>query len=109
MPKYVTAINPDVKTETQFSTSYPLFKKDAAPIPGCIAMHLVFHTDTYPEPGVHDDNEGFYVTSGNGMIKIGDEEYPISSGSAIYVPAGVKHAIKSDGGDLGIFAYHFPV
>jgi mannose-6-phosphate isomerase-like protein (cupin superfamily) len=52
--------------------------------------------DTYGEPGVHDDQEGFYVLEGSGMARVGDEEFPISPGAAFIAPKGVPHTIRKD-------------
>lgn len=91
--------------------NYPIFIDGEAPIKGCNASIGVYHCEEYPTPGVHEDNEGFYVISGQGKAKIGDIESDISEGSCFYAPAGVPHAIKKapNTPDLVIFLFHFPV
>lgn len=89
--------------------SYPIFTEANTPVGGCCAMLNVFFSDEYPEPGVHDDNEGFYVVSGRGRMKVGGREYELAPGDAMYAPAGTYHSIKKVGsGDLRVFIYHFP-
>ena len=50
----------------------------------------------YGQPGVHEDQEGFYVLAGTGMAKVGDEEFPIRPGSAFLAAQGVPHTMKRD-------------
>lgn len=42
----------------------------------------------------HDVAEAFYVTRGEYLIFIGDEEYRCPAGSFIYIPAGVPHGFR---------------
>ena len=51
----------------------------------------------YPEPGVHEDQEGFYVISGQGMARVGDEEIELKPGTVFLAGKGVPHAIKRTG------------
>lgn len=42
----------------------------------------------------HDDlEEIFYVISGRGKIRVGDEEEPIEAGSCIYMPRNTPHQL----------------
>lgn len=91
------------------ATSDPCFEDGESPIPGVYAMRNLFTAAEYPEPGVHDDHEGFYVVSGRGWLLIADQEYELTPGTAMFAPAKTPHAIKSSGGELEIFIYHFPV
>ena len=91
------------------AVSHPIFEEGAAPIPGCFTMLNTFTNETYNTPGIHSDNEGFYVISGAGHLKIAYEEYTLGPGTAMFAPAGMPHAIKKTGkDDLVIFIYHFP-
>lgn len=90
--------------------SDPIFEQDNAPVDAFCAMLNVFFSKEYPEPGVHDDHEGFFVVSGHGKMLVGGVEYELAPGSAMVAPAGVRHAIKKTGDeDLRVFLYHFPV
>lgn len=93
------------------AVNYPIFVDGTAPCKGCNASVNRYDTETYPVPGIHEDNEGFYVVRGSGMAKVGEEERSISEGTFFYAPAGVPHAIKKDGGCpvLEVVLFHFPV
>ena len=43
---------------------------------------------------VHDDQEAVYVVSGAGEILLGGTVYPVSPGSAVYIPKGTPHATR---------------
>ena len=43
-------------------------------------------------PHFHDEKEQvFYVTSGVGIVKLGDEQRDVKPGCLVYLPAGLKH------------------
>ena len=111
MELYVVHQDPAKLMEYPGAHSYQLYENDNTPLPGIIAMFNVFFSNEYPAvPGVHDDNEGFYVVSGCGSMKIKDKEYDLFPGTAMLVPAGFAHAIRKKGNeDLKVFIYHFPV
>lgn len=44
-------------------------------------------------------DEIFYVIAGKGSIVIGEEEVPVSAGSVVFGPLGVRHGIKADAGE----------
>ena len=50
----------------------------------------------YATPGVHDDQEGFYVIEGRGTAQVGDIEFPIRPGSSFIAVKGVPHRMKRD-------------
>jgi len=56
----------------------------------------------YGKPGVHADQEGFYVLEGTGTARIGDLEFRISPGSSFLACAGIPHTIKSDSQDVPV-------
>ena len=108
MPNYTAQA--DSKTRRQFpgAVSDWIFPEGASPVKGFYAMKNSFTSTEYPEPGIHEDHEGFYILRGTGMIQIGDAEYPANPGTAILVPAGMPHAIrKTSVTDLEIFIFHF--
>ena len=53
-------------------------------------------------PGVHDDQEGFYILAGPGTAKIGSVEFPIRPGSSFLAAKGVPHTMKRDRGSVSI-------
>ena len=47
---------------------------------------------------VHDDREEVYfVVCGEGLMKVGDDEFPIRAGDAFYVPPGEHHTTYQRG------------
>lgn len=56
----------------------------------------VYHSESYGETGIHEDQEGFYVIEGTGMALVGSKEIRISPGISFIVYAGTPHAIKKD-------------
>lgn len=55
-----------------------------------------YHAIEFAHPGIHDDQEGFYVLEGTGEAKIGEEVFKIFPGMSFIAHAGVPHAIKKD-------------
>lgn len=54
----------------------------------------IYHSEEYGTPGIHSDQEAFYVIEGIGYAKVGNEEFKISSGSAFIALPGVPHTIR---------------
>ena len=50
--------------------------------------------EEYSAPGVHEDQEGFYVLEGRGMARVGAEEFEIGPGTAFLVAKGVPHTVR---------------
>ena len=47
---------------------------------------------------VHDNEEQTYwIISGKGKIRLGNEEYDVKGGQAVYIPLGTEHTIKNTG------------
>jgi mannose-6-phosphate isomerase-like protein (cupin superfamily) len=59
----------------------------------CIGIAF-YDQEVYGTPGVHDDQEGFYVLAGEGTAKVGNEEFEIRPGSAYLAQKGVPHSVK---------------
>ena len=60
------------------------------------------HTTIYPTGTTtghcHDDmEEVYFVVCGKGTMKVGDDEFPIKSGDALYVPPGEFHTTIQEG------------
>jgi mannose-6-phosphate isomerase-like protein (cupin superfamily) len=71
----------------------------------------IYYLETYTTPGIHDDQEGFYVVEGSGKAKVGDEEFDIHPGSAFIAQKGAPHSIKRnpDSGPVKVVWSHGPV
>ncbi len=50
-----------------------------------------------PLHGHEDEEEAMFIIQGEGKLVMGDKEYPLTAGSAIYSPPGVKHTIINTG------------
>ncbi len=59
----------------------------------CIGIAF-YDQEVYGTPGVHDDQEGFYVLAGEGVAKVGNEEFEIRPGTAYIAQKGVPHSVK---------------
>lgn len=55
-----------------------------------------YTTEEFLTPGIHDDQEGFYVIEGEGWAKVGEEEFPIKPGSAFIAPKDTAHTVKKN-------------
>lgn len=60
------------------------------------------HTTIYPTGSTtghsHDDmEEVYFVISGEGIMVVGQDEYPIKAGDALYVPPGEFHTTVQTG------------
>lgn len=70
---------------------------------GCESKRLTLgYTIIYPTGTttghIHDDmEEVYYVVIGNGIMVVGEDEYEIKEGDALYVPPGVFHTTKQSG------------
>lgn len=64
-------------------------------------------TEYSPNPGVHEDQEGFYAIEGTGWAKIGDEEFRIEPDISFIAPAGVPHTLKRDPDSVPIKVFWF--
>lgn len=54
-----------------------------------------------------DSAEFYYVLSGTALFTIADEQFEARSGTAMYIPAGVAHAIETGSADTMELIYSF--
>ncbi len=72
----------------------------------CPGAQLEFHiTEIQPEGAALDDvheNEDhvFYVLSGRAKAKVGDDDFDVEPGDALYVPKGTVHNVRIQGGEV---------
>ncbi|MFL2937280.1 MAG: cupin domain-containing protein [Myxococcota bacterium] len=57
----------------------------------------------------HDPSEIYFVLSGEGIVKIDDEEHPISPGATIFIPGKCWHATRNTGSEPLQLLYAFGV
>jgi mannose-6-phosphate isomerase-like protein (cupin superfamily) len=51
-------------------------------------------------PHKHNDKDQvFYITNGKGVVKLGDESFPVAEGNLAYVPAGIVHQTITAGSE----------
>lgn len=75
--------------------SFPLLGEAQGCTNGCCAG-ISYYSDTeYTPAAVHEDQEGFFVLSGKGWAKIGEEEFMVEPEIAMIVPAKTAHQMKS--------------
>ena len=53
----------------------------------------------------HQDDEVYYVLSGKAVLRIGDQDHPLETGSIVYVGAKVKHRFHSIEEDLSVLVF----
>ncbi|MBA3234678.1 MAG: cupin domain-containing protein [Chloroflexi bacterium] len=56
----------------------------------------------------HATEELAYVLSGKGELRLDDEVVPYEAGSALFIPAGVWHAVANTGSDPVTMVFAFP-
>ena len=56
----------------------------------------------------HTEAEIYYVAGGRGMIRVGEEDQPVQSGSIIFVPENVEHRFHSIAEDLCLLVFFAP-
>jgi mannose-6-phosphate isomerase-like protein (cupin superfamily) len=72
----------------------------------CPGAQLEFHiTEIQPEGGALDDlhekeDHVFYVLSGRAMAKVGDDDFLVEQGDALYVPKNTVHNFRIQGGEV---------
>lgn len=60
------------------------------------------HTTVYPTGKTtghsHDDmEEVYFVVAGEGLMQVGEDEFPIKAGDALYIPPGERHTTYQRG------------
>lgn len=56
----------------------------------------------------HKEDEMYFVVSGRARMRIGSEDQPVSSGSVIFVEAGVEHRFHKIEENLQILVFFAP-
>lgn len=56
----------------------------------------------------HAEDEAYYVVSGRGQIRVGEEDRPVGPGSIVFVAASVDHRFHSIEEDLTILVFFAP-
>ena len=56
----------------------------------------------------HTEDEIYFIISGRGAIRVGDEDRPVQSGTTVFVGANVVHRFHSIAEDLSILVVFAP-
>lgn len=56
----------------------------------------------------HTEDEVYYIVSGKGMIRVGDEDRAVEAGSIVFVAANVEHRFHSITEDIQILVVFAP-
>lgn len=56
----------------------------------------------------HTEDEIYHVLAGRAMIRMGEEDRPVSAGSVVYVKAGVPHKFHTIEEDLRVLVVFAP-
>ena len=86
------------------TTQWRLFKEDEflSTINGIVAN--IVNPDQATELHQHENIEHvYYILSGLGIVRIGDEEQEVREGDAIYIPPRLLHNLKN----AGTYPLHF--
>lgn len=65
-----------------------------------ISLAKLQPTLAYEKHDHRDHEEIYYIISGNGHIKIGDEVARFRDGDIIYIPEKTSHSITNDGDEM---------
>ncbi|HIS51359.1 MAG TPA: cupin domain-containing protein [Candidatus Onthomonas avicola] len=61
---------------------------------GCCMGICLYNAAEFSAPGVHDDQEGFFVLEGSGEAELDGERLPVQAGTALILPPGVRHSFR---------------
>ncbi|EWM64956.1 MULTISPECIES: dimethylsulfonioproprionate lyase family protein [Micromonospora] len=78
--------------------------------PDCEFLNGVYRMEprmTHPLHLHADSAEFYYVLSGTALFRVADEEFEAGPGTAMYIPAGVAHAITTGGEHAMELLYSF--
>ena len=100
-----------VNSQQDKAPNYRLLTADNGCQAGMCSGITVYSSYEYKKPGVHEDQEGFFVLEGEGFAKLGDEEFAIKKGDSFVAGVGVPHAVKTKEGcePVKVFWFHSAV
>ena len=76
----------------------PLIDRTTSRITQCSLAEETLPPDCAVTPHHHRElEEIYYITSGRGVMTVGDETREVVSGDAVYVPRGQKHSLRNTG------------
>jgi len=76
----------------------PLIDRTTAPITQCSLAEEMLPPGCSVTPHHHEVlEEVYYILSGHGIMKLGDEEQEVGAGDAIYIPRQARHTLTNTG------------
>jgi mannose-6-phosphate isomerase-like protein (cupin superfamily) len=66
------------------------------------------HPEAY-FPHRHEPPEVYYILSGEGVVTIDGEDFPLRAGSTVFIPANAWHGTRNTGAETLRLLYAFPV
>ncbi len=70
--------------------------------------YSVFTPGTATAPVRHEVEEFAYVVSGRGELRLDSEAVPYKTGDALFIPAGVWHAVANTSEENVVMVFGFP-
>ncbi len=78
----------------------PLIDRTTSEITQCSLAEEILPPGCAVAPHHHRElEEIYYITSGRGVMTVGDESREVVSGDAVYVPRGLKHSLANTGSE----------
>jgi mannose-6-phosphate isomerase-like protein (cupin superfamily) len=78
----------------------PLIDRTTSPITQCSLAEETLPPGRSVTPHHHQVlEEIYYIVSGQGVMKIGEEEQAVGAGDAIYIPRGARHTLTNTGAE----------
>lgn len=88
-------------------SSYIMLGAEQGCVGDCAAGISVYFSHEFSPAQSHPYQEGFYVISGVGLAKVGDNIFEISEAMSFLVPRGTEHSICSSGAEpVKVFWFH---
>ena len=69
---------------------------------------LIVEPGGHLRPHTHLVEEAFWVYEGSGLAIVGDQEIPVSAGTAILAPTGIPHGFRNNSNAPLKVAYFYP-
>lgn len=86
------------RPESIFRDTYFMIDPETSPSHSLKLGQTIIYPTGMTTGHSHDDlEEVYYVVSGSGVMQVGDDEYPIHTGDAQYVPPGEFHTTRQTG------------
>ena len=78
----------------------PLIDRTTAPITQCSLAEETLPPGRSVTPHHHEVmEEVYYILSGHGIMRIGEEEQAVGAGDAIYIPRQMRHTLTNTGAE----------